>query len=161
MNWNNEINELNNDLEFKMENVVLDFIELISVYMRKNNINQKQLAGILNISNAAISKLLNGKENFSIKRMVEITDKLGFNIAIVKNDETKVNISIDKNNAQLMLNSVINKSEIEDVKDFLSYKTDKIINLHFAGFKTNIDQKNIENSKNNEMFLFDNNILAG
>ena len=99
--------------------------------MRNNNINQKQLAEVLNMSGAAVSKLLSGNENLSIKRMVEISDKLQFNIAIVKNDNSRINISIDKNNAEKILENNPNKSNIFNVKEYLSLRTDQIITDYY------------------------------
>ena len=99
MDWERKIEEIRNGIEYKIENVVLDFLDLVSNYMVKNNVNQTKLAKVLNISNAAVSKLLGGNENISIKRMVEISDKLGFEISIREIHKNKISLTKEVNDS--------------------------------------------------------------
>ena len=76
--------ELENDLEFKIEETIMQFTGLIVKAMQKKNIKtKKQLAELLKISPAAVTNLLSGNENISLKRMVEIANKLDFEVKIV------------------------------------------------------------------------------
>lgn len=46
-------------------------------YMDKHNMNQTDLAKYLGVTRQYVSKLLSGKENFSIKTIAELKQKLG------------------------------------------------------------------------------------
>lgn len=46
-------------------------------YMDKHNMNQTDLAKFLCVSRQYVSKLLSGKENFSIKTIAELEEELG------------------------------------------------------------------------------------
>lgn len=54
-------------------NISLSIID----YMDKHNMNQTELAKFLGVSRQYVSKLLSGKENFSIKTIAELEEKLG------------------------------------------------------------------------------------
>ena len=76
--------ELEDDLEFKIEETISQFTCLVVEAMENKNIKtKKQLAKLLNMSSPAVTKLLSGNGNISIKQMVEISEKLGFEFKIV------------------------------------------------------------------------------
>lgn len=54
-------------------NISLSIID----YMDKHNMNQTDLAKFLGVSRQYVSKLLSGKEKFSIKTIAELEEKLG------------------------------------------------------------------------------------
>ena len=68
------------DKKFQSE---LDYIEILYIistnienYRKKYNMSQKQLAEKLEITQEMVSKLESGKSNISVKKMVEIWNKL-------------------------------------------------------------------------------------
>ena len=65
------------DLEFRMEGLILDFTEKIVMKMRELDISRAELARRLGVSKAFVTKLLNGNPNLTIKTMMSITDVLG------------------------------------------------------------------------------------
>lgn len=114
MDWEKKAEELkSSSITFKTETVILEFLSIISKYMDKHNLNQKELAKKLEMSNAAVSKLLSGNENISIKRMVEVGHKLGFNISIAEDtiiDNYKNNI---KNLREKSFLDILDKQYLE------------------------------------------------
>jgi transcriptional regulator with XRE-family HTH domain len=64
------------DLEFRMEGLILDFTEKIVIKMQELNINRAELAKRLGVSKAFVTKLLNGNPNLTIKTMMSIADVL-------------------------------------------------------------------------------------
>ncbi len=68
------------DLEFRTEEIILDFTEKIVTMMEKKNISRAELARRLNVSKAFVTKMLNGNPNLTIKTMVSIADALECNL---------------------------------------------------------------------------------
>lgn len=62
--------------------VINDFYNLILHHMQKQGIKKTDLAERLGKSRSAISQMLNGTPNISIKKMVEIADAIGIDINI-------------------------------------------------------------------------------
>ncbi len=65
------------DLEFRMEGVILEFTEKIVQKMEELDINRSELAERLGVSKAFVTKLLNGNPNLTIKTMMSLADVLG------------------------------------------------------------------------------------
>jgi len=68
--------------EMQSWSLLNDFYHLILTYMKKNKINQSQLARKLNISRSAISQLFNNEPNVSIKKISEIANAIGLNLKL-------------------------------------------------------------------------------
>ena len=66
----------------KAWSIIHHFYNLILSEMEKKGIRQVDLAKKLNISPAAVSKLLNKTPNISLKKMVELADSVGLNIEL-------------------------------------------------------------------------------
>ncbi len=76
--WLNQLLEkYKDDLEFRMEGLILDFTEKIVTKMRESNISRAELARRLGVSKAFVTILLNGNPNLTIKTMMSIADVLG------------------------------------------------------------------------------------
>jgi len=56
------------DLEFRTEEIILDFTEKIVTMMEKKNISRAELARRLNVSKAFVTKMLNGNPNLTINQ---------------------------------------------------------------------------------------------
>lgn len=75
--WVNELLEkYKDDLEFRMEGVILDFTEKIVIKMKELDLSRAELARRLGVSKAFVTKLLNGNPNLTIKTMMSIADVL-------------------------------------------------------------------------------------
>lgn len=99
-----EDTDLVNDELRKIEFIEISCIianELIS-YRKNNNISQKELAEILGVKQAMISKLESGSYNISIKSLINISKKLtdknnSFNVNLFKKIYEKI---LENNNEQ-------------------------------------------------------------
>lgn len=86
-NMNNPI-EFFNDLDEEMKNhielqsILVDIASNIINYRVDNGLTQKELADMLNISQAMVSKVESGDYNPSVEFLFNISKKLGFNLVI-------------------------------------------------------------------------------
>ncbi len=71
------------DAEEKAWGMILDFYHLILTEMEIKKIKRADIARKLDISAAAVSKLLNKTPNISLKKMVELADSVGLDLEIV------------------------------------------------------------------------------
>lgn len=82
-NWIKEKLELyKDDFEFRLESLILDITENISEKMLKRNINRTKLAEKLNVSRPAVSKILNGNSNFTLKTLLSLSDALSLDLKV-------------------------------------------------------------------------------
>jgi transcriptional regulator with XRE-family HTH domain len=79
-----ELKKLDNDIESLSYKYVLDFSENVLEILNQKGIKNKNkhLAKRLNCSPAYISKLFNGRSNFTIKKLVEIAQVIGCDLDI-------------------------------------------------------------------------------
>jgi transcriptional regulator with XRE-family HTH domain len=71
-----------NDLESITEGVLLNINEQIVRLLERNRVTRSELAEKLGVSNAYITKLLNGNENLTIKQLVRLAVALGCTIDV-------------------------------------------------------------------------------
>ena len=90
--WIKEKLELyKDDFEFRLESLILDITENISEKMLKRNINRTKLAEKLNVSRPAVTKILNGNSNFTLKTLLSLSDALSLDLKVeFKEREVKV-----------------------------------------------------------------------
>ena len=75
--WFSEILEsFKDDFDFRLEGLIFDLTEHICKTMKDKNIKRKQLAEVLKVSPAAVSKILNGNSNFTIRTLLSLADAL-------------------------------------------------------------------------------------
>ena len=75
--WFGEILEsYKDDFDFRLEGLIFDLTEQISKKLKEKKINRKQFAKVLNVSPAAVSKILNGNPNFTIRTLLSMADAL-------------------------------------------------------------------------------------
>lgn len=74
---------LEDDADFRLEEVILDLTEQISARMKEKGMTRAKLAGLLGVTPAAITKLLNGNPNFTLKTLLKVGDALDlkFNVS--------------------------------------------------------------------------------
>ncbi|MEX0822690.1 MAG: helix-turn-helix transcriptional regulator [Rhodothermales bacterium] len=72
-----DIEALEFDPEFMAEEVLLDVNEQICMLMNHEDIQRSTLAKRLGWSRGAVSKMLNGNHNISIRRLAEVASALG------------------------------------------------------------------------------------
>lgn len=65
--------ELLKSKEYWIAKIQLDLFEMINLYLKENNVNQKQLAEKLNVSKGYISQILNGNFDHKISKLVELS----------------------------------------------------------------------------------------
>lgn len=70
------------DREFRLETIILNLTEKICQKMRQKKINRTKLAELLGVSPAAVTKILNGNSNFTLKTLVSLSDALGLDLQI-------------------------------------------------------------------------------
>ncbi len=73
---------------FRLETIILDLTEQVCKRMKNKNITRTQLAEKLQVSPAAVSKVLNGNPNFTIKTLLQLADALNLNLDIKFTDRT-------------------------------------------------------------------------
>lgn len=82
---NKKAKELDNNMELHLHDCRLRIGETLREIREKKGYNQEQLADIMNISRTTISKIENGKFNFSIDYLSKFSWFLDFNISILNN----------------------------------------------------------------------------
>lgn len=81
----NKTKELDNSMELHLHDCRLGIGETLREIREKKGYNQEQLADIMNVSRTTISKIENGKFNFSIDYLSKFSWFLDFNISILNN----------------------------------------------------------------------------
>ena len=81
----NKTKELDNGMELHLHDCRLRIGETLREIREKKGYNQEQLADIMNVSRTTISKIENGKFNFSIDYLSKFSWFLDFNISILTN----------------------------------------------------------------------------
>jgi transcriptional regulator with XRE-family HTH domain len=74
--FNEKLTALEDDPDFRLEEVILDLTEQISVRMKEKRMTRAKLAELLGVTPAAVTKLLNGNPNFTLKTLLKVADAL-------------------------------------------------------------------------------------
>jgi transcriptional regulator with XRE-family HTH domain len=85
-----QIEALKDDFDFRLETLILKITETISENMEKKGINRSKFAEILRVSPPAVTKILNGTSNFTLKTLLTIADALELNLKIDFEEKEKV-----------------------------------------------------------------------
>jgi len=80
--FRNKLDSLKDDFEFRLESLILDITESISKKMIERKINRSELAELLNVSPPAVTKILNGNSNFTLKSLLSLSDALNLDLKI-------------------------------------------------------------------------------
>lgn len=82
-NWfTSKLEAFKEDFEFRFEALVLDLTENICKRMAHENISRTEFAKRLSVSPPAVTKILRGNSNFTLKTLLSIADALGQELSI-------------------------------------------------------------------------------
>lgn len=101
--WQEKWAEDRESLEYKLEGVIIDVTEGILERMEQLGINRTDLAKRLGVNKAAVTKLLRGSENLTLKTLVKVASALGCDLSVTMplcGFETKY-VYVSKTDAQL------------------------------------------------------------
>lgn len=82
--FKDDLEALQSDPAFVAEGVILDVTEQIYAVMDEEGISQQELAERLDVSKSAVSQMLSGDQNISIKRLVKVALALGMTLEAPK-----------------------------------------------------------------------------
>ena len=85
-----QIERLKDDFDFRLETLILNVTETIVENMGKKGFNRLKFAEILKVSPPAVTKILNGTSNFTLKTLLSIADALELNLKIEFEEKEKV-----------------------------------------------------------------------
>ncbi len=71
-----ELEKYKDSIEYRLEEIILDFTEQICEQMEKQKVTRAELAERLGVSRAFITKLLNGNLNLTLRTMMNIVSTL-------------------------------------------------------------------------------------
>ena len=74
--FEDKIKFLKNDLDFKLEELILKITENICIRMEERKLSRIKLAKKLNVSPPAITKILKGNNNFTLKTLLSLANAL-------------------------------------------------------------------------------------
>lgn len=76
-----------------LEGKILDITEQISIRLQELGWSKKDLAEKMNVSQALVTKLLNGRNNYTLKTLVKLSEILDLNLEVnmVREEETILN----------------------------------------------------------------------
>jgi transcriptional regulator with XRE-family HTH domain len=83
---------LKDDYDFRLETLILNVTETISENMEKKGFNRSKFAEILRVSPPAVTKILNGTSNFTLKTLLTIADALDLNLKIDFEEKEKASV---------------------------------------------------------------------
>jgi transcriptional regulator with XRE-family HTH domain len=70
------LDSLKDDFDFRLETIILNLTEQIAKKMEEEGISRKKLADLLNVTPPAVTKVLNGTSNFTLKTLLSLADAL-------------------------------------------------------------------------------------
>lgn len=85
----NFFEEFEDDLDFKVEYKILEITEEICNIMDAKELKRADLSKLLKTSKSAVTKMLNGSTNFTLKRLLKIAAALDKNVYISFTDPKK------------------------------------------------------------------------
>ena len=128
-----KLEQFENDFDFRIESIILDITERICEKLEQKNISRAKFAELLGVSPPAVTKILNGNSNFTLKTLLSIADALELDLkvqfaekTISSNAETSVYIIPP-------LSSITAEITVESESQFYSTYSDfKPIDLNSA-----------------------------
>ena len=90
-----KINTLHEDFDFRLETLILELTENICEQMKRQDINRTEFAKCLNISPPAVTKILNGSSNFTLRTLLSIANALECDLVISFSERNKAVHTLD------------------------------------------------------------------
>ncbi len=76
------LDAIKDSFEYRLEGIILNLTEQICQRMKDKRLTRTQLAEKLQVSPAAVTKLLNGNSNFTLKTLLTIGDALDLDLGM-------------------------------------------------------------------------------
>lgn len=92
------LEEFEDDFEFKVDGKILDITETICEIMNQNGIRRADLSRRLKTSKSAVTKMLNGSSNFTLKSLMKIAIALDKDLDISFTEPKAMNFNVPKEN---------------------------------------------------------------
>lgn len=105
------------DVEFRLETLIMQVTEQICAAMQQQQINRTRLAELLNISPPAVTKILNGNSNFTLKTLLSIAEVL--------DQELIIDFRPKKHHTQQSIPCTSMSSQLTDEDPFISKPLEK------------------------------------
>ena len=83
-----KLDSVKDEFDFRLESLILDITEKISMRLKQKGMNRVKLAEALNVSPPAVTKILNGTSNFTLKTLLSLADALDFSLKVDFEDNT-------------------------------------------------------------------------
>lgn len=77
-----KLEQFEDDFDFRMESIIMDITERICEKLEQKNITRAKFADLLSVSPPAVTKILNGNSNFTLKTLLSISDALDLELNI-------------------------------------------------------------------------------
>ena len=83
------LTSLKDTFNFRLETLILNITEKICENMKIKNISRTDLAQRLKVSSPAVTKILNGNSNFTLKTLLSLTDALDLELVVDLKERSK------------------------------------------------------------------------
>ena len=80
--YDKKLKTIERSLGYRLETIILNLTEKICKKMEEKNVNRSKLAELLNVSPPAVTKILNGTSNFTLKTLLSLADALELELEI-------------------------------------------------------------------------------
>jgi len=102
------------DLEFRLERIILDLTESISKRMKERNMSRTQLARVLKVSPPAVTKILNGTSNFTLKTLLSLADALDMDLHIRFSYRERLMVNDTSIESERFISAYTSESKLQD-----------------------------------------------
>jgi len=76
------LGDFREDFDYRLGSIILDLTERISERMRAKGISRSALADKLGVTPAAVTKILRGNSNFTLKTLLSLADALDYSLTV-------------------------------------------------------------------------------
>lgn len=80
--FKDKLESFRGDFEFRLEKLILRLTDRLSERMEQKKINRTNLAAILQVSRPAVTKILDGNSNFTLRKLLSLSDALDLELKI-------------------------------------------------------------------------------
>ena len=80
--FKSKLEKFKDDFDFRLETLILKITESIAKRIKEKSLKRSDLANLLKVSPPAVTKILNGNSNFTLKTLLAISDALDLDLQI-------------------------------------------------------------------------------